>query len=192
MPDKQRSMITVNLEFSGVLLPVGTNEQGQRVVPLKPICEAIGLEWERQRKKVSVGYLSNRLGTCTVRLYCADQAREMVCIRLDRVASFLNIINPESVRGQGNEVAADFLEAKQTEWDDLLNAYELEFGILKNANKPAGKKQPGVRDFLSVLRAEKQATSEPERKVLSLLARKIANDLGAPFQEDEPSHDTAS
>ena len=108
----------------------------------------------------------------------------MVCIRLDRVSAFLNAINPDSVRGQGNESAADFLEAKHAEWDDLIDAYERGFGILANGSKATAKKQPGVRDFLSVLRAEKQTDSEPERKVLHLLARKIASDLGAPFEEE--------
>lgn len=176
--------IYINLEFAGALLPVGTNEQGRHVVALKPLCDVIGVEWERQRKKVSEPYLSKRLGTCTVQIRGADQAREMVCIRLDRVAAFLNTVNPESVRAQGNEPAADFLEAKHQEWDDLIDAYEMEFGILAKKGKAVVQKQPGVRDFLSVLRAKEQADSEPERNVLHLLARKIADDLGAPFQDD--------
>lgn len=177
-------MIHINLEFAGALLPVETNEQGQHVVPLKPICDAIGLEWSWQHKKVSDHYLSRRLGTCVVDFSYAGQRREMVCIRLDRVSAFLNAINPDSVRGQGNESTADFLEAKHAEWDDLIDAYERGFGILAKKGKAVVQKQPGVRDFLSVLRAKKQADSEPERKVLHLLARKIADDLGAPFQDD--------
>lgn len=180
----KRSAVHINLEFAGALLPVETNEQGKHVVPLKPICDVIGLEWERQRKKVSEPYLSKRLGSCTVPMYWADKLREMTCIRLDRVAAYLNGLNPEMVRAQGNEPAADFLEAKHQEWDDLIDAYETEFGTLAKKGKTVVQKQPGVRDFLSVLRAKKQADSEPERKVLHLLARKIADDLGAPFQED--------
>jgi len=175
--------IYINLEFSGALLPVGTNDQGQHIVPLKPICDAIGLDWETQRRKVNGDYLSKRLGTCTGPSPGANM-RQMTLIRMDRVASFLNTINPESVRAQGNEPAADFLEAKHQEWDDLIYAYEMEFGTLAKKGKAVVQKQPGVRDFLSVLRAKEQADSEPERKVLHLLARKIAKDLGAPFQED--------
>jgi hypothetical protein len=182
--NRKRSAVRINLEFAGAVLPVEINEQGQHVVPLKPICDAIGLEWERQRKKVSEPYLSKRLGSCTVQMLWAEKHREMICIRLDRVAAYLNTVNPESVRGQGNESAADFLEAKHAEWDDLIDAYERGFGILAKGSKATAKKQPDVRDFLSVLRAEKQTDSEPERKVLHLLARKIASDLGAPFEEE--------
>ena len=149
------SMIHLELEFSGALLPVETNEQGKQVVPLKPIVEIIGLEWERQRKKVSEPYLSKRLGTCTVQSRgSSDQFREMICIRLDRVAAFLNTVNPESVRGQGNQAAADFLEAKHEEWDDLIDAYERGYGILaKNGN---AKKSPPTANIWRLSRRKKR------------------------------------
>jgi hypothetical protein len=54
----------------------------------------------------------------------------MLGIRLDRVAAYLNTLNPESVRSAGNEEAADFLERKHQEWDDLINAYEQRRGDL--------------------------------------------------------------
>lgn len=52
----------------------------------------------------------------------------MVLIRVDRVAAYLNTLNPESVRAGGNKVAADWLEAKHKEWDDLIHAYEQSSG----------------------------------------------------------------
>ena len=103
----------------------------------------------------------------------------------------MNTLNPDLIRAAGNADAADFLEAKHQEWDDLIDAYEMEFGILAKKGKAVVQKQPGVRDLLSVLRAKKQADSEPERKVLYLLARKIASDLGAPFQEDVLEHNAS-
>lgn len=180
----KRSMIHLNLEFSGALIPVETDETGIRIVPLKPITDAIGLEWERQRKKVSEPYLTKRLVTCTVQVWGADQRREMICIRLDRVAAFLNTVNPENVRGQGNEAAADFLESKHAEWDDLLDAYERGYGILAKSGRPHAARRPATyNDFLNVTRAKGKATSEPERKVLDFMARKIASELGASFEE---------
>lgn len=179
----KQSMIHLNLEFYGALIPVETDEQGRMVVPIKPISDAIGLEWTRQHKKLSDSYLSKRLGTCIVLLYYAGQHREMVCIRLDRVAAFLNTVNPENVRGQGNASAADFLEAKHAEWDDLIDAYERGYGILAKRGKTAARKPATYNDFLNVTRAKGKATSEPERKALDFMARKIASELGAAFDE---------
>lgn len=149
----QESMIHLQLEFAGVLLPVGTNEQGQKVVPLKPVSDIVGLDWPRQHKKVSETYLSKRLGTCVVPLFYAGQRREMVCIRLDRVSTYLNMLNPEMVRAQGNESAADFLEAKQAEWDDLIDAYERGYGILAKGGKAVSRKPPSYNDYLKVTAA---------------------------------------
>lgn len=179
-----KTMIHLELEFSGALLPVELNEQGQQVVPLKPIVEVIGLSWQTQMEKVQGVYLKRRLGTCIQPSLYAGQRREMVCVRLDRVAAYLNTINPDMVRAQGNESSADFLEAKHEEWDNLIDAYERGYGILAKNGKGVGRKQPAVRDFLSVLRAKKQADVEQDRKVLELLARQIAEDLGTPYQGD--------
>lgn len=125
----KRSMIHLNLEFSGVL--------------------------------ITDTYLSKRLGTCTVLFRSADMRREMTSIRLNRVSAYLNTLNPDMIRNRGNEFAADFLEAKHAEWDDLIDAYERGYGIM----------------------AKGKATSEPERKVLDFMAMRIASELGAPFEE---------
>ncbi len=120
--------ISLNLNFSGAVLPVVEGEDGHRRVPLKPICDAIGVDWETQRKKVQSGYLVRRLGVCTQPCLWAGQEREMVVIRVDRVAAFLLSINPDAVRVSGNADSADWLEAKHREWDDLIHAYELQRG----------------------------------------------------------------
>lgn len=122
--------ISLNLNFSGVVLPVVDCEDGFQRVPLKPIADVIGVDWENQRKKVQVGYLTRRLGIRTDDFLWAGQEREMVAIRVDRVAAFLLSINPDSVRGAGNTDAADWLEAKHREWDDLIHAYEQQRGQL--------------------------------------------------------------
>ena len=46
---KAESMIPLQLEFSGALLPVVTNEQGERWCHL-PIVDVIGLNWKTTDK----------------------------------------------------------------------------------------------------------------------------------------------
>lgn len=122
--------ISLNLNFSGVVLPVVDCEDGFQRVPLKPISDLIGLSWADQHKKMQTPYFSRRLGVCVGDIPYAGQTRQMVLVRLDRVAAYLNMLNPESVRAAGNEAAADFLEAKHREWDDLIHAYEQQRGQL--------------------------------------------------------------
>lgn len=122
--------ISLNLNFAGAVLPVIDSEDGLQRVPLKPITDAIGLSWTDQHKKMQAPYFVRRLGICIGDIPHAGQTRQMVLIRLDRVAAYLNTLNPESVRAAGNEAAADFLEQKHREWDDLIHAYEQHRGEL--------------------------------------------------------------
>ena len=143
----------IEIEFSGITLPVVRDANEREVVPLKPISDVFGLKWEKQREKFAsiddtctppkggagsenppisdisggaippaASAISRRFGACLAMVPFAGQSREMLCIRLDRVEAFINQIDPDRVRGNGNETGADFLEAKQSEWDDVLAA----------------------------------------------------------------------
>lgn len=191
--------LTLNMVFGGAVLPVVKNEAGQDVVPLKPICEVVGLKWETQRLKFSPkldtctpprggagqaddDYLIRRFGTCAVQMYWAGQHREMLCIRLDRVAAFLNTINPNQVRVNGNEAAADFLEKKHQEWDDLIHAYESERGDM--LRRGATARVINIRTLLSVCREKRVTTPEPDRRVLEAISKDLSAELGLPYQSD--------
>jgi hypothetical protein len=173
--------ISMNLNFSGAILPVVDSEDGFQRVPLKPICEAVGVEWARQHKKMQTPYLARRLGICVEQMYYAGQTRLMVLIRLDRVESFLNTLNPELIRSAGNVDAADFLEAKHLEWDDLLHLYELGKGDLF---KERSSRITTVRAFVSALKV-KNATPDPvDRKAVSAILSGLARDLDIPYQQE--------
>ena len=132
--------IGINLIFSGAVLPVVECEDGFPRVPLKPICDAIGVGWDCQHKKVMAGSGRSQLGVCLISIQFAGQARSMTMIRIDRVAGFINRINPNSVRGAGNAISADFLEGKRNEWDGALHAYEQQRGqIFCRQKTPANR-----------------------------------------------------
>lgn len=172
----------VELEFAGVTLPVGLDEDGREVVPLKPISDVFGLEWERQRKRAQEDYPSRFLGTCTVHMYCAGQVRDMACIRLDRVAAWMFQINPERVRAAGNEVGADFLIQKHEEWADLIHQYETrKGGMLQAASRD---KALHIRLFLSVLRAKRDVSNPAERNALARHAAALSAAAGVSYQPD--------
>jgi hypothetical protein len=215
--------LTLNMVFGGAVLPVAKNEAGQDVVPLKPICDVIGLKWETQRLKLGLksdtctpdnrgacptttpprggagaegeatpprgggssekdGYFARMLGICTQTILWAGQSREMVCIRLDRVSAYMFTINPNQVRVNGNEAAADFLEKKHQEWADLIHAYESERGDM--LRRGATAKVINIRTLLSVCREKRVTTHEPDRRVLEAISKDLSAELGLPYQSD--------
>lgn len=175
----------IELEFAGLTLPVVQDEEGRDVVPLKPISDVFGLKWETQRTKVRGPYLSRRLGVVTPLMGGGVQELEMVCIRVDRVAAFLNQINPERVRANGNATGADFLEEKHAEWDDLIHEYETrKGGMLENAGRG---KAVNLRLYLAVLREKRATSDERDRVALSKHAEALSQQAGIPYQPELPA-----
>lgn len=172
----------IELEFSNAVLPVWQNEEGHEVVPVKPIIEAIRVDWMTQYRRMQTPYMTRRLGVCVGPVPYAGQVREMVCIRVDRVAALLNQIDPAAVRGAGNEAAADFLEAKQAEWDDLIHEYETrKGGMLESVSRD---KSLSLRMYLAVLRVKSAIDSPADRKALTGHAKALSAAAGVPYQPD--------
>lgn len=166
-------MVSIGLHFGGVLLPIVECADGFERVPLKPICDEVGVDWETQRKKVQVGYLSRRLGVCTEPVLWAGQTREMVVIRIDRVEAYLNTLNPEQIRSAGNIDSADWLEAKHAEWDNVLHAWESGRRLEVQSKMTAALRRAGVI-------ARIDAIKNPALRRIALLEIGIDPDLIEP------------
>lgn len=74
------------VEFRGDSLSV-INKNGEQYVAIRPICEAMGLDWSKQyRTLTSDPVLATCVATVAAQLNNADQSRNYVCLPL----SFLN------------------------------------------------------------------------------------------------------
>ena len=183
------SKVTFSIQYAGLELQVIKCATGAEVVPLKPISDVFGLQWETQRKKVTGSdFLARRLGTCTVPGHGAGgQIREQTCILLSRVAAYLMGINPDQVRIQGNASGADFLEQKIQEWDDALHDYE-ELGVAINVNH--AKTQDALRRqraaFFSAMGVLSKTPGATERKAIASVIGQMATELGVPYQQELP------
>lgn len=122
--------IHLSIAFGDVILPVHTFEDGIDRVPLKPICDHVGVDWKGQKRKLlGSEYLIKRFGlilgeTCFPQYFGNLPKNDSYWLRVDRVEAFLNTLNPLKIRSKGNVDTADWLEAKHIEWDDAIHAYE--------------------------------------------------------------------
>lgn len=169
-------MISIGLNFSGVLLPLVDGADGFQRVPLKPICEVVGVDWANQHKKMQTLYFVRRMGICIEDILYAGQTRQMVTIRVDRVEAYLNTLNPDLIRAAGNADSADWLEAKHQDWDDLLHAWE---SGLKNEAR--SKELAGLRRSGAIARAA--SIKDPVLQRLALLEIGINLDSSAASAE---------
>ncbi|HHH31159.1 MAG TPA: hypothetical protein ENK57_22810 [Polyangiaceae bacterium] len=88
---------------------------GEPYVPVRPICEALGLEWERQRKKLAQGRFAQLTRLCTA-VAQDGKRRDMLCIPLRKLPGWLYAISPAKVRPD----IRPKLERYQDECDEVL------------------------------------------------------------------------
>lgn len=74
-----------------------SSESGEIFVPIKPVCEALGIEAAPQREKLQNDEFFNSTGTIIVSVANDGKEREMYCIRLRDVYGWLATINPGKV-----------------------------------------------------------------------------------------------
>lgn len=186
---KQR--IHISIAFGDAILPVIECEDGHQRVPLKPIVEQIGAQWERQRKKIQPdSYLWKRLGAEITVLKYGELGQKQgnpthLCIRIDRVTSYLNTLNPQNIRAMGNHDTADWLEAKHAEWDDALHAYETT-GVAVN-KRQFSNQEARDRAYLrmtAVIRTKTKTEDQNDRKLMSGMLKTMAEQHGLSYQTD--------
>lgn len=171
--------VSICIEYAGLTLPVVKNEAGVEHVPLKPISETFGLHWATQHAKMQEEWKSEFLGVCVLDTpYAGEQKRQMVCIRLDRVAAYLMSLNPVKIRAAGNESGAAFLKSKITEWADAIHDYE-SFGSAHNprhADARLALQRTGM--LLKALRQRANTRNPSDRALIDATITRLAAESG--------------
>ena len=72
-------------------------ENGETYVPVKPICEAIGIDAKAQRDKINEHPILNSVGVLSTSTGSDGKQYEMFCLPLKYVYGWLFTINPDNV-----------------------------------------------------------------------------------------------
>lgn len=126
-------MRSLSLNVGGVDLVAMIGERdGEDMVAVKPICEALGLSWSRQQKKLSNG--AERLRCSLMAIPSAGGIQNMLCIPIKKVAAWLFTINPNKVKERYKAAVIAF----QDELQHALYAYvkgDLTFEMVEELKK---------------------------------------------------------
>jgi hypothetical protein len=114
----------------------------QKLVPIKPICEALGIEFEPQRRKLNDDDFLNSVTTLGVSTGSDGKEYEMVCLPLKYIFGWLFTINPKNVKLEAQEAVSkyriecydalyrnfsepkEFLESKQKMMEKEIGDYQ--------------------------------------------------------------------
>lgn len=94
--------------INGVEISAEVSANGQVYIPVKPICQAIGVQFEAQYHRISRHYiLSSTMST--VDIVAADgKTREMICLPLEYVYGWLFTIDANQVIEDRRETVAKY------------------------------------------------------------------------------------
>ena len=95
-------------------------EKGQKLVPIKPICEALGIDAKVQRAKIYSDDILGSVGVLSTSTGADGKQYEMLCLPLKYVFGWLFTINPKNVREEAQVVV---LRYRQECYDALYNHF---------------------------------------------------------------------
>ena len=146
-------MQTLISKINGVDI-VTVERDGEIFVPIKPICEAIGIDVDAQRNKLNSDQFFNSTTAIIAAVAADEKEREMYCIRLRDVYDWLATINPGKVAPEAREAVAVY----RRECYDVL--YEHFTGSMRRTIETNNAEIALLQQINSAISREKEAKAE--------------------------------
>jgi hypothetical protein len=128
-------------------------ENGKKMVPIKPICQALGIDFPRQKQKIEDDEILGLVVGLTPTTGADGKTYDMVCIPFKYVFGWLFTINPSNVKEEARQQViqykekcydvlyqsftdmSDFLSEKQNSVSTLLEEQQTAKKNFNEANK---------------------------------------------------------
>ena len=132
---------------------VSLTENGNTLIPIKPICEALGIDEDAQRRKLQEDEFLNSTTVLSTVVAADGKNREMVCLPLEFVFGWLFTINPKNVKPEAQDAVRQyrlqcykalfeyftepqtFLSQKQKQMENHVTAYQEKQANFRNAKR---------------------------------------------------------
>lgn len=135
------------------------------MVPIKPICEALGIDRKRQQDKIKEHPIYSRFGGLTPLTGADGKTYQMVCLPMEYIFGWLLSINPANV----SEFARDKLISYQIECNHALFAYfTSKASFLEQKQKEIDNQLSIVEDAKNNFKNAKQTLAEAESRLKKL------------------------
>ena len=149
-------MQTLISKINGVDI-VTVERDGEIFVPIKPICEAIGIDVDAQRNKLNSDQFFNSTTAIIAAVAADEKEREMYCIRLRDVYGWLATINPGKVAPEAREAVAVY----RRECYDVL--YEHFTGSMRRTIETNNAEIALLQQINSAISEEKEAKNRRKK-----------------------------
>lgn len=155
----QKQFITV---VNGIEIAAVRDEEHNFFVPVKPICEAIGVDPEAQRQRIIRHYILGSTAFTLKVVAADDKEREMLCLPLEYVYGWLFTIDANLVAEANRE------NVKRYQLECYQALYTHFAGSLRRRveeNEAEIKALEAVKDAIAGVKAAKIAQRDAEEKL---------------------------
>lgn len=97
MEDQTRTVAVINKAKILVI------ENGEKLVPTRPICQALGIDEDVQKRKIQNDEILNSVATLSVATGADGKQYEMFCLPYKFIFGWLFTINPKNVKEEAKE-----------------------------------------------------------------------------------------
>ena len=149
---------------------VTVERDGGIFVPIKPICEAIGIDDRAQRDKIQSDEILASTGVLSTSVAADGKEREMFCLPLKYIYGWLFTINPKNVAPEAREAVSRY----RRECYDVL--YEHFTGSMRRTIETNNAEIELLQQINSAISKEKEAKAE-RRKAEEALGKLRAERL---------------
>lgn len=149
---------------------VTVDRDGEIFVPIKPVCDAIGIDAKAQRAKLQEDEFFASTGAIITSVAADEKERDMYCIRLRDVYGWLATINPGKVAPEAREAVTRY----RRECYDVL--YEHFTGSMRRTIETNNAEIELLQQINSAISREKEAKAE-RRKAEEALGKLRAERL---------------
>lgn len=145
--------------INGIQIVAVTDESFNTLVPIKPICDAIGVAFERQFSKLKEHEILAPTVTLRVMVAADGKQREMVCLPLEFVYGWIFTINTKNVSKEAHDSVLRYqLECYQALYTHFAGSLRRRV----EENEAEIKALQAVNEAIKGVKAAKAAQKEAE------------------------------
>lgn len=137
-------------------------ENGQKLVPVKPICEALNIDFKRQYEKIKEDETLSSTMVLTPTVAADGKIREMASLPLKYVFGWLFTINPKNVKDEAKESVRKY---RALCYDVLFSFFSLQINYWEQKQEKTSEYQAIISEKRKNLDIAKKELKEVEIKM---------------------------
>ena len=93
---------------NNVSIVLTSDENNRKLIPIRPICDALGIDEDVQNRKLKEDDFLSSVATLSVATGADGKQYEMVCLPYEFIFGWLFTINPKNVKEEAREVVSKY------------------------------------------------------------------------------------